>query len=146
MHITALAEGYLAQQHMMQLATTHGTAPWICTVYFVYDPDFNLYWISLPTRRHSQDIATNPNAAAAVAVTFAKGEKVVGLQFEGTAKHVDPTLEIAQKYADRFNRSADWVQDFVGGKTENQLYKLTPSHIYLFDDAHFPGGIRQQVL
>jgi uncharacterized protein YhbP (UPF0306 family) len=144
-----LLNSYLDQQHMMQLATVRDGRPWICTVYFVSDSSFNLYWASLPTRRHSKDIKNNPNVAAAIAVKFTKGEKVIGVQVEGTAEELSPLPEhgpIIERYAARFKRDKQWVKDFTTGNTEHRLYKLTPSLIFLFDEVNFPGGLRQKVI
>lgn len=144
-----LLKDYLGQQHMMQLATISGSNPWVCTVYFVSDASFNLYWASLPTRRHSQDIKNNPHVAAAIAIKFTNGEKVVGVQIEGTAEELLSPSEhrlIVELYATRFKRDKKWVEDFTSGNTEHRLYKLTPSSIFLFDEVNFPGGLRQKVI
>lgn len=133
----------------MQLATSAGNKPWVCNVYFLADDNHNLYWASLPTRRHSQEIENNPDVACAVVVKNIIGESVIGVQIEGSAEMLKPSdaiRELAQNYASKFKRDQQWVEDFVSGKTEHRLYKLTPSAIYLFDEQHFPGGQRQKVL
>lgn len=133
---------------MMQLATMRDGQPWCCTVYFVFDEAPNLYWASLPSRRHSQELEAHPQVAAAIAVKHVNGEPVVGIQVEGTAAELAPSpdnRQVAEAYAARFGRDAQWTEDFVAGKTEHRLYKLTPAHIYLFDEVNFPGKGRQTV-
>jgi len=149
MHLSpsGLIKQYLAQQHMMQLATMRGEQPWICTVYFVIDDTYNLYWASLPSRRHSQEIAEHPNVAAAVPVNFVKGEPVAGLQIEGTAEMLQPAethRPIAQRYAEKFGRDDAWVDAITTGRTEHRLYKLTPALYVLFDEVHFSGDQARQ--
>lgn len=132
---------------MMQLATVADGQPWCCTVYFVIDDDDNLYWASLPSRRHSQEIAAHPQVAAAIPVKFIKGEPVAGLQIAGTAELLTPSPAIrgmVRRYAEKFNRDDAWVEDFTAGRTEHRLYKLTPSAIVLFDESNFPGAPRQE--
>jgi uncharacterized protein YhbP (UPF0306 family) len=144
----ALLKDYLNQQHMMQLATVHDGQPWVCTVYFVADEDFNLYWASLPTRRHSLEITNDSHAAVAIAVKHVKGEPVVGIQMSGTAEQLQPSINhqaIVKSYATRFNRDDQWIEDFTEGNTEHRLYKFTPASIFLFDEVYFPGGSRQQI-
>ena len=85
-----LLKQYLEQQYMMQLATTRDGRLWICTVWFIADAERNLYWASLPTRRHSQDIAANSEVAAAIAVQYGIGESVIGVQLEGSAEMLEP--------------------------------------------------------
>lgn len=147
MNPTDVMKNYLDQQHMMQLATVAEGQPWCCTVYFVVDDDYNLYWASLPTRRHSREIASHPQVAAAVPVKFVKGEPVAGMQFAGTAEMLDPSAEIrdvTKRYAAKFNRDAAWIEDFVAGRTEHRLYKLTPATYVLFDESNFPETPRQE--
>lgn len=144
-----LLDEYLPQQHMMQLATYSNSQPWCCTVYYVHDVNHNLYWASRPSQRHSQEIATQPNVAAAIAIRFTKGEKVVGIQLEGTAELQEPSesiREITKQYAEKFGRDKVWIEDFVSGKTEHRLYKLTPSAIQLFDEVNFPIQPKQKVI
>ncbi len=133
----------------MQLATVAGEQPWVCTVRFVADDQQNLYWASLPTRRHSQELKDHAQVAGAVVVQNVIGTPVIGIQIEGSAEMLEPPLDnraIAERYAAKFKRDPAWVEDFMAGKTEHRLYKLTPSSIYLFDEEHFPGGERQKVL
>jgi len=144
-----LADQYLGEQHMMQLATLAGDQPWCCTVYYVHDKDRNLYWASLPSRRHSQEIAQHNKVASAIAVKFTKGEKVIGIQVSGTAEQLEPSETIrpvAEQYAEKFGRDEQWINDFVAGRTEHRLYKLSPGSIDLFDEVNFPNGERQKVL
>jgi uncharacterized protein YhbP (UPF0306 family) len=149
MEANELLKTYLEQEHKLQLATAVDGQPWSCTVYFVADEDWNLYWASLPTRRHSREIKQNPKVAAAIAIKGVIGEKVIGIQIEGTAQELRPGMydrEVVERYAARFGRDESWVSDFINGKTEHQLYKLTSRGIDLFDEENFPGGQRQKVL
>lgn len=143
-----LVKRYLQEQHMMQLATVSGDQPWCCTVYFVADDKLNLYWASLPTRRHSQEIAAHNKVAAAIPVKFVNGEKVVGIQVEGTAEMVPPNdaiRPIVEQYTQKFKRDAAWTDDFIAGRTKHRLYKLTPAAVVLFDDENASGDPRQTV-
>ncbi len=141
----ALVAKYLNEQHMMQIATSVDGQPWCCTVYYVHDDQRNLYWASFPTRRHSQEIASNPNVAIAIPIRHTKGEKVIGIQVEGTAEMLQPDESnrlIVEAYARKFGRDQDWVEDFTAGKNKHQLYKFTPNNFVLFDDVNFPGSPR----
>lgn len=132
---------------MMQLATVANGQPWCCTVYFVTDDDYNLYWASLPTRRHSQEVKNHPQVAVAIPVKFIKGETVAGIQIEGTAEELTPSPEIraiTERYAAKFNRDAAWVEDCVSGQTAHRLYKLTPTSYVLFDESNFPDNPRRE--
>jgi len=144
-----LLQSYLDERYMMQLATLAGDQPWCCTVYFVTDEAHNLYWASLPSRRHSQEIAQHPKVAAAIPVRHVNGEPVTGVQLSGLAEVVEPAPAmrvITERYAAKFGRDDRWVEDFVAGRTEHRLYKLTPTELVLFDEYNFPENPRRQLL
>lgn len=144
-----LLNDYLPKQHMMQLATVKDGQPWCCTVYYVYDQSYNLYWASLPTRRHSQEIAQHNQVAVAIPIKHINGQKVIGVQMAGSATMIEPSesiRSIAEQYAQRFGRDQQWLDDFVSGTTEHRLYKLVPSEIVVFDEVNFPHNTRLQLL
>lgn len=144
-----LVKDYLAENFTMQLATVSNGSPWVCTVRFLADAQNNIYWASLPSRRHSQEIKNDSKVACAIVVQNVIGTPVIGIQIEGDAEMIEPPVndtDIVKRYAEKFVRDSDWVDDFIKGNTDHRLYKLTPSSIYLFDEENFPGGQRQQVL
>ncbi|HUD07119.1 MAG TPA: pyridoxamine 5'-phosphate oxidase family protein [Candidatus Saccharimonadales bacterium] len=147
MKIDELINNYVKNQYMMQLATSSNGQPWCCTVYYVADNELNLYWLSLPTRRHSREIDDNNRVAVAIPVKFVLGEKVVGVQAEGSAEHVpssEKSRDIAKLYAKKFNRGDQWVDDYCSGKTDHKLYKFTPEKFVIFDDINYPNQPRQE--
>jgi uncharacterized protein YhbP (UPF0306 family) len=77
----------------MQLATTRENQPWICTLYYVCDDDQRIYWLSYPTRRHSQELAENSHAAVAIAIKLE--QPVIGLQIEGKVSVVTDAKVVA---------------------------------------------------
>lgn len=131
---------YLADQHVMQLATSRGNQPWCASVYYISDDQGNLYWASIPSRRHSLEISDNARVAAAIVVKTDVDQKVAGIQIEGSA-HLVTSIEeikpIATRYAKRFNRTEKWIESFSNNKTEHRLYKLIPVKYVLFDEYNF---------
>jgi len=147
MTVEQLIRKYVAAGHMMQLATVAGAQPWVCTVYYVADDDLNLYWISVPGRRHSQEIATHLQVAAAIPIAFTPGEKVVGMQVEGDAEPVADSAELqkaAELYYARFNHDENFVEDFVAGRRDHKFYRLKPRLIVLFDEQSFATNARKE--
>lgn len=141
-----LIRQYLPKGRMMQIATVSGDQPWICTVYFVEDDDLNLYWLSLPTRRHSQEIAAHSKVAVAVPIKFDK--PVTGIQAEGFAEPVTDKQTIAdimRRYVDRYNSGQQFYDLFVAGQNQHVLYKFTPSKYVLFDEVTFPDDGRKEI-
>lgn len=133
----------------MQIATVCADQPWICTVYFVHDDDRNLYWVSLPERRHSREIAKNSSVAIAIAVKH--DQPVVGIQAEGSAQEIsdlDTIKSVMRAYVDKYNTGEKFYDNFVSGKNQHHMYKFTPVCMVLFDEVNHPGSptIAQEVL
>ena len=86
MDLRAVIQEYLSSEHILQLGTAKDNQPLVTAVYFSYDMNLNLYWLSDPAKRHSQDIEKNPKVAGSIMVPHRYGEKVRGLRFEGKAQ------------------------------------------------------------
>lgn len=137
----------LKEGFMMMLATLNGDQPWATTVYFAADDQLNLYWVSTPERRHSQELASNFKAAAAIPLDANPSAPNVGVQAQGLAGLVVDRLEIERAiklYAEKFNSGDEYVENFLAGKDEHRLYKLAPSLLVLFDEKNFPTESRQE--
>jgi uncharacterized protein YhbP (UPF0306 family) len=141
-----LIRSYLPHGRMMQIATQEDGQPWICTVYFVEDDNLNLYWLSLPARRHSVEIAKSNKIAIAVPIKHDK--PVVGIQAEGSAEAVADKAVIAdvmQRYVERYGAGQKFYDNFVAGQNQHVLFKFTPQTYVLFDEVNFPEDGRQEI-
>lgn len=83
----------------MSLATAQNNTPWVCEVHFACDDDLNIYFRSLPTRRHSLEIAENPHVAGNIVRQHALGDSAVGVYFEGTARQLAAGPELDRAFA-----------------------------------------------
>lgn len=147
MEVADLVKKYLAEAKMMQVATIDGDQPWICTVYFVTDENQNLYWISIPERRHSQEISKHRKVATTIAVTKKLGDPVIGLQLEGDAAEIKDTsviIKAMRLYTDKFSSGEEFYNDFIAGKNSHKLYCIKPRLIVLFDEKNFPDDSRKE--
>lgn len=137
---------YLRDAKLMQVATVSNGGPWICTVYFVADDNLNLYWLSLPTRRHSQDIAVDNNVAIAIAIK--PDLPVIGIQAEGAVAIVSEAKiveKVMVQYVEKYNSGKDFYKNFIEGTNQHQMYKFTADSMILFDEKSFPDNPRQIV-
>ncbi len=143
MDIKQLAKEHIKDSLVMQLATSHDNKPWACSVHFLADDDLNLYWMSVTDCRHSEDIAANPCAAAAIAVHTEM--PLIGVQIEGTVDQLEfaDYEPILHKYAERHSRD-DFVGNALSGKVPFKLYRLTPTLISIFDLKNFPKSPKQE--
>jgi len=134
----------------MQLATSQNDQPWACTLHYYSDKDLNIYWVSTLERQHSQDIAKNPNVAAAILVHENTPEEryVIGLSIQGKAELIGEQVpeEIGKGYIQKLGRDSSLLSDIASGKNLHKFYKLTPSKIILFDSKNFSDNPRQEIV
>jgi len=146
-----LTKEYLQEANLMQVATVKSNKPWVATVWFAYDADFNLYFISRNTRRHSLEIAKNPHVAGAIVKPHKTlGDKTRGLQFEGKCHEVKGAqlLKAFAIFAKRFPKVTKFIlspKEVITGVTDHRFYKITPSEIILFDEVNFPDQSRREL-
>ena len=145
-NLKKLISDYLKETTLMQVATAKGSQPWACSVYYASDHDFNLYWISKKTTRHSKEISTNKKVAGVIVSPHKMGDKVRGLSFQGTAKELKGK-EAAfgmLRYAKRFAMKKPRVDKILKGLDGHYCYKITPKMFVLFDEVNFPDDPRQE--
>ncbi|HVS58732.1 MAG TPA: pyridoxamine 5'-phosphate oxidase family protein [Candidatus Saccharimonadales bacterium] len=133
---------------VMQLATSANNQPWACNVHYYSDDDLNLYWLSTEAREHSQHIAQNPKAAAAVMVHLNTSEEnyIIGLSCAGEAECVGEKVDddIRNGYQAKHNTSDKFLSDVASGANPHKWYRLKPTKIVLFDTKNFPDDPRQE--
>ncbi len=149
-NLRQLIEKYLEKATLLQVATAIGDVPWICTVCFAPNKQFDLYWFSSHGTRHSKEIARNPRVAGAVVLPYVVGKKTRGLQFVGTAKELHGAADIAEglaslsrRYKVTKKREAQLTRELRGGATNYGLYRLRLDSIILYDTLNFPSSPRQ---
>jgi uncharacterized protein YhbP (UPF0306 family) len=147
MHVGNLIREYLPGIFHMSLATSSDNKPWICEVHFAYDDQLNLYFLSKPSRRHSQEIAKNPNVAGNIVKQHRSDEKPRGVYFEGIAKLMENIDEDSPAYAlydKKFGISPNTLEEIKIDPAGHKFYKITPSNFILFDTVNFPDNSRQE--
>ena len=134
MNIEQTIRNYIEPLQHLSLGTSANNIPWVCEVHYAYDEQLNLYFRSKPSRRHSEDIATNPRVAGNIIKTHGPAEVPAGVYFEGTAKLLrpGPEMELADAVIRaRLSPPGDLIAE---AKTEDghQFYKVTVSNYYFF--------------
>jgi uncharacterized protein YhbP (UPF0306 family) len=126
---------YLPQVVHMSLATCAGDKPWVCEVHFAFDDDLNIYFRSLTDRRHSQEIAKNPNVAGNMVTQHFLGQAVRAVYFEGKAKLLNPGDEQQKAFeimSERLHVGQEILDD-AQKPDGHQFYKIEVENFYLFD-------------
>ena len=138
---------YLPQIIHLSLATVKNNKPWVCEVHFAYDDDLNLYYRSLSSRRHSQEIAENPNVAGNIVKQHQLDEYPLGVYFEGTAKLLEA--------GDEQNKAFEAIKARLGAGDEileeakrpdgHQFYKISVDTFYVFGKFGGEGGKKYEL-
>jgi uncharacterized protein YhbP (UPF0306 family) len=142
MDIEKVVREYIDKTVHMSLATVSDNAPWVCEVHFAYDDNLNLYWMSLASRRHSQEIVKNPNVAGNIIDKYPLGAPATGVYFEGRAELLEPGE--AQNTAfecmkQRLSVKDEAVED-AKDPNKYQFYKVTVKNWYVFGKFDTPTG------
>lgn len=119
----------------MSLATSSGSFPWVCEVHFAYDDDLNLYFRSLTSRRHSQEIAQNPHVAGNIVTQHFLEQKVRAVYFEGTARLLELGFEQDQAYqamSQRLHVGPEILEE-ANRADGHKFYKISVAKFYVFD-------------
>lgn len=139
---------YLPDVIHMSLGTSKDGRPWVCEVHFAYDDDLNLYFRSLTSRRHSQEIAENPRVAGNIVRQHHLGQYPLGVYFEGDARMLDPGEEQDVAYQclrGRLN-STDQILTESSRPDGHQFYKITVENWYVFGKLDEEGGKKYQLV
>lgn len=125
---------YLPELIHMSLATSKEGKPWVCEVHYAWDDELNLYFRSLASRRHCQEIAENPNVAGNIVKQHQPSQMPLGIYFEGTAKRLEPGDEQNKAFAcidGRFQKGPEILEE-ASRPDGNQFYKITVRNWYVF--------------
>ena len=124
----------LIEAPFLTLATCVNNKPWTCAMIFVWDIDFNIYWLSRSDSRHSLEIEENPNVSINISMVEKDG-KGRSLQIEGK-------VEIIEDKSRRYEADLNYhtrhqmvgfltMEEAVEETKKHKLYKFTPSIILL---------------
>jgi len=126
---------YIPSTLHMSLATSVDNRPRVCEVHFVYDQDLNFYFRSKPSRRHSQEIATNPYVSANIVEQHAREDKPRAVYLEWSVEmiHWDDIKKIVNLFQKRFDLDASDIVEESSKENGHKFYKISVSNFALFD-------------
>ena len=133
---------YLPDVIHMSLATSKDNIPWVCEVNYAYDDDLNLYFRSLASRRHSQEIATNHKVAGNIVRHYQLGMSPLGVYFEGKAELLPASNEQAIAFQCLKARIGIGDETIEEAKRDDghKFYKITVENWYVFGNMDGQGG------
>lgn len=126
------------KKHKLMAVATYGKHPWIATVYYVFDKDLNLYFLSSPETLHAKSIMRNPEVAVSIADSSQKISKPKrGLQLYGRAEQLSGLEKV--RYALKLWKTNLAVTDpeLTVRAARGSMFKIVPKRIKLFDQELF---------
>ncbi|OHA91262.1 MAG: hypothetical protein A2758_02240 [Candidatus Zambryskibacteria bacterium RIFCSPHIGHO2_01_FULL_49_18] len=128
----------LEKGHLMSLGTIDDGGVWVSDVIYVYDDDFNIYWMSDPDVRHSKAILKNSQAAGSITISNKSKESNLGIQFAGKVEQLEGVqFNLSTKHFSKRGHPMPSMSEVVNFLSEDRWYKLTPARIDLIDEEHF---------
>ncbi len=124
-----IAISILDGSYLMSIATVDENGPWVSDVVYVNDDDFNIYWLSQESTRHSNAILKNPKVAATITLSNVGGTPNIGLQIQGTAEKVNGNIfDMAVKHRLKRHKLPPSKEDVFLDPGEF-WYKIIPTKI-----------------
>ena len=112
-------------------SSTKDGKPWISPVFYGYDDEYNIYWISDKDARHSNLIRNNPQVSIVIFNSQAPEGEGDGVYFQAMVEEINDPEEAEKAYAIRDKRAK--VAEFkvkkveeVTGNGQWRVYKAIP--------------------
>lgn len=126
------AKKIIEENIYMTVATASSNGePWISPVFFAYDENYNLFWVSNKNSRHSTLLGENPKAMIVIFNSQATEKEGDGVYFEVDVEELDDIDEI-EKVKEIFDKRANQDEfkvkssDRVTGDAPWRIYKAVP--------------------
>jgi uncharacterized protein YhbP (UPF0306 family) len=140
--------GFLGKAQLMQIATlTERGTPRVCSVWYGFDENLNMYFFSATTRNHSKDLESDNRIAGAIALPCAPDDPPQGVQFAGSASLLTDEVQIKTARQSFENRifSAEKIDSLMANADrQHRFYKITPANFKLMDAVNFPNNSPQE--
>jgi uncharacterized protein len=133
--VRALA--YLANHHVMTLATQGPEGVWAAAVFYVNE-GFEFYFLSAGHTRHARNMAGSDRVAATIQEDYHDWAAIKGIQMEGPVQMLagEERRIAIEIYAKRFGFFNQPVQAIETALARVNWYRLSPDRLYMVDNSH----------
>ena len=144
--VRKVAETYLDEKLVLQLATSQNNQPYCVSLHYYSDSKMNIYFASGDTSRHSLEILENPQVCAGILVFEGSDTEqwVAAISIEGKCAVATPEeIEtIADGYCAKLGKDRVLIDKTLDGNIPVSMYKVAPTKITLYDSKNFPDTPR----
>ncbi len=130
--------------HKLMFIATQGEHPWIAAVFYTFDGDLNLYFLSSPETLHSKHIIKNKEVAVAIADSKQQlRDSKKGIQIYGHVKEISDLHKIKHavnlwKKSLGYEGSEISYENMIGKVIKGRMYQIKPKKIKYFNQDLFP--------
>lgn len=129
---------FLSKHKLMSLGTYY-KLPWAASVFYLFDEDFNFYFLGSPTTKHCLNISKNPKVSITVADSHQKAsDKKIGFQARGVATKVNSIFEVKDVLKAWNKRHLDvppLTFKIFSKVWKAKLHKIKLTDMQLFDES-----------
>jgi uncharacterized protein YhbP (UPF0306 family) len=135
-----LAKKVIEENQYLSLATIDSLGnPWICVLAYAYDADWNILFVSLPTSRHSRNVAEHATISFAIYDSRQLVGQGFGIQGEGTVRELSESeLSVAEPvyfgrkypYGTNENPFVEGLKPLLKDGTY-RFYRLKPTKLWM---------------
>ena len=138
--VRANALAYLADHHVMTLATTGPDGVWAAAVFYAHD-GFDLFFLSAGHTRHGQNVAKNGHAAATIQEDYHDWPTIRGIQVEGDVELLDGAArdEAVRLYQAKYPFVSPDNPAIGPALAKVNWYRLRPRRLYFIDNRQGLG-------
>lgn len=126
---------FLSQNKLMSVGTYY-KKPWAASVFYLFDDDFSMWFVSNPKTIHCRNIHKNPLVSIVIANSGQnpKGDKI-GLQARGKVKKVTSVAEL-KEIIKAWNKRGFVPITYSAFKKawKSRFYKIKLTEIKIFDE------------
>lgn len=144
--VEKIVREYLDKTVHLSLGTVSGARPWVCEVHFAYDDQLNLYFVSLQTTRHCQEIAANPHVAGNIVKQHPVGEAPNGIYFEGEAVMIEPSATDIERYCSRLKRDSTELTALLQEANGRRMYRIQVNNWAAFGNFESKGNTKYELV
>lgn len=143
--VLKLITEFMKPRYQMVLAT-YGDDPWIATLYYSFDNNLNIYFLSSPETLHCQHIATQPKVAVSIADSPQKpASKKKGVQIYGLAEQISDKQKIIHalslwRKTLQVTSEIYTYEGMMKKLIDGRMYKVTPKKLKFFNQEIWEEG------
>jgi uncharacterized protein YhbP (UPF0306 family) len=145
-NLRSSALNYLQQHQVMSLATSGPGGIWAAAVFYV-NHDFDIYFLSAATSRHSVNIATNSKVAVTIQEDYRDWKEIKGIQSEGHTVRLSgrEQAHAVALYAKKFPLITSAPPAIAKALRKVSWYRFSPTRLYFVDNST-AFGKRDEIL